>query len=478
VIPLVALLVACGSSTDGELTVHADTSTVTLSLRNPTVDADPMAGVDGWRVEVVADGDVVASDTFGLDEEATIEHVAEYGVIRFQVAGTRGGDVRSYGRSMEVVPTPGVDLLVPVTFLPVNEVFALASPMAAPRSAHAAVLLRDGRVLLAGGRDPAGAGTLSDVELYDVVDGAFAASAATLGTGTADPRAAWTTEEEVLLVGGAEIEAGKTSSLATVYRYGPVDDTLESLSPLVEARRDHCLAQYLPNAILVLGGPGTGATAEELRYQSDKGAWLSTRIDLQGGFTSEAVTGCAADEGGRVLVLGVDGTATGTWDGLSDVPPAEAFVPIRDPGDTPWLRGAVLLFREPGVAWVAGGEDAESGVVRREGWDFRMDDAAFAAGTGLSAPRRGASWSPWMEGGWYAVCCGTSDAEGRNAVPSLELVNPATGADGPVMDLDRERLDGRITALPDGSLLVTGGFDARTPAAAATAAIAVPYLGE
>ena len=105
-----------------------------------------------------------------------------------------------------------------------------------------------------------------------------------------------------------------------------------------------------------------------------------------------------------------------------------------------------------------------------------MDSASFVESTALATPSQGASWTAWIDDGWIAVAGGYSDINGLNPVNKVELLNPSTGEKGPTADLDRARPGLGINTLPDGSLLISGGFEMGSTPDTVSAAIMVPYI--
>jgi len=469
--------VACAPTDDGnDIVLSGDNATITLGLRNPTVDADPTVGIDTLQVDVVVDGEIVVTDTFDWpDGSATIEGIEEYGVVRFQVAGTDGSTVRSLGRSAPVVLGPGEDLWVPITFLPVNRVFALTTTMTEQRSKHAVVPLPDGRVLLAGGIDANRRSSLDSLETFDPVELVFSAPSAYFDESVASPAVAWTGDDQVLFLGGAHTR-NETTSSSGVWRYDPVAEALESVATLASARRNHCAAQFLPNSILILGGPDTGTSGDILRYYTDTASWTSTPVALHGGLSSEDTQTCGVAGDGTIFVAGISPDTTGILDPFSGQGVGDTFESITPGAAGTFVSHPLLVPLDDVTFWLGGGIDLDRSTVTSAGQEFRMEAAGFVSGTPLATPRQGASWAPWIEAGWIVVAGGYADVAGDNAVNKLELLSPATGAKGPTVDLDRARPGCRVATLPDGSLLITGGYDSSTAGDAASAAIMVPYL--
>lgn len=465
-----------GSSPDTDIIIGVDKHSVTLSLRNPTLEADPTEGVSSMRIDVVIDGEVMASESFDYPGgTAELSGIQEYGVVRFHVAGTDGSSVRSFGRSAEVVLEPAEDAWVPITFLPVNRVFPLAADLVEQRSDHRAITLPDGHVLLLGGHDTSRSSSITEVEKYDFYEGVFSAPGAYLPTGVAGAQTAWTSDAELLIIGGENIQTGP---VADVSIYNPVQDTIESIATLTQPRGAHCAAQYMANGIVILGGVGTGTSADVLRYYTDQSSWISTSSAIQNGGSSEEVTACAAADDGQVFVQGSDLASTGTLDPFTGVGVGDGFDPIASSAAGTYVQGAALVQVEPNAFWLGGGVDLERDSVTSEGQEFRMDSASFVDGTALATPSQGAAWTWWSDDGWIAIAGGYSDVAGLNPVNKVELLNPATGEKGPTADLDRARPGLALSTLPDRSLLITGGYERGSGAGTPGAAIMVPYIDD
>ncbi len=474
-LPLLLALPACAPITDGgdDVIIAVDNATITLSLRNPTVDADPIEGVSSMRIDVVVDGQVLRSESFDYPgDPPELSGIAEYGVVRFEVAGTDGSSVRSYGRSAQVVLEPDEDLWVPITFLPVNRVFAMTENMGQPRSEHDAIPLPDGRVLMLGGHNPTRSASYQDIETYDFYEGVFSSPGAVTDVGVAGVQWAWTTESQLLFFGGQDAVTGPQDG---VWLYDPIQDTISRIAHLIQARSGHCSAQYIDNSIVILGGAGTSNQGDLLRFYTDDSSWLSTSVGFGNGMTSEGTTGCGVAEEGKIFVQGDSQSTTGVLDPFSGTGIGEGFEPISASAAGTYVRDAIILNIEPSVFWIGGGVDIEGNIVTSEGQEFRLDSAGFVTGTPLATPRQGASWSPWIEEGWIAVACGYADVSSRTSVNKVELLAPGSGEKGPTVDLDRSRPGCAVTTLHDGALLISGGFELGTKTTD-TAAIMVPYI--
>jgi hypothetical protein len=461
-------------------TSDPDDSTVTLALRNPTT-SDPLRNVTTFRLEMLAHEEVVVSHDFeDLSVPPEMGDISEYGVVRFQIAGIGGGEVLSYGRSAEVVLEPGENLLVPITFLPVNEVLPLEAGMTRARSGHAALGLLDGRVLLAGGHNPGRTSSHTDMEVFDPFNESFQPLGSFLPEGVGDARVLRLDNGEALFFAGRIATGRGYLGENSVGLFDPSTETYTEVTTLSMARDNPCVGQYLPRAFLVLGGSGTSAYADIVRRADSGDTWSDMQVTLRGGLRSEDVTGCLADADNRVFIQGVDAESTGIWDpaeGISN--PGEAFTAITPStaGDARYVRNALVHRKSPGVIWIAGGVDTSSSQVVSGARDFRMASMSFVNSLALKRGRNRPSWDTWIDGDWLVVGCGFSDAAESQGETLIEFVDPVAGERGPEAYLDRDRAGCQVNTLLDGSVLVTGGFSGSTSTSAATAAIMVPYFG-
>jgi hypothetical protein len=109
-----------------------------------------------------------------------------------------------------------------------------------------------------------------------------------------------------------------------------------------------------------------------------------------------------------------------------------------------------------------GGAALADGSPSAESWIYDLQERSFATGPGLSLPRidgQIVTWSgpssAWE--GWAALGCGYADLDRDGSPATVEIFNPSTGENGPLVELDRDREGCALSPLPDGSLLVSGG---------------------
>ena len=370
------LLLACNKDPVIEV-IPGVTSDLEISLVNPTEcgACDPFRGVDTLKVEVTVGEDEVASDSFTWPDEAvTLPDVSAFGVIRVQLLGLEDGRVVSAGRTPEIVLMPGESQSVPMMFLPANTVLPLAASMLTARSRHTSFNRRDGSVVLVGGQDAFGERALGTSEIWSL-DAGFVDNGSTGAGAAADMMVSRLSTGDVFLTGGYATLDGKEVAADGSTVWNETDGVFEAAGSLSAGRRDGCFALFEDRKGLAIGG---GPDNADYLKPNDSGAWEFTElgmVDLE----ETAVSGCAALGDGDLFVQGTDATGTGLWDGGSKQP-SQAFVPIvpGTAGEYRYVTGAAILSPSPGVAWILGGEDAETGQVLADGRAFSADEIGRA----------------------------------------------------------------------------------------------------
>ncbi len=274
--------------------------------------------------------------------------------------------------------------------------------MSAGRSAHTATLLRDGRVLVAGGFLEKG--SANGAEAYDPVAGRFRALPPML-TMRHSHTATLLPNGRVLLAGGY---GEGTSTLASAELFDPETNTFAPTGPLLAARADH-VAVLLPGGkVLIASGLGPGWTflASAELYDPATGRFSPTGPM---GDARESHVGVLLQDG-RVLVTGGHSGPRGN---LTLHASAEVYEP------------AVGLFRRVGAM-----------RIRRH-----KHDAAL------------------LPNGRVLVTGGADERDERGVYRSTEFFDPTTGtfSEGPSMTLGRYKHAGTSVLLPTGVVLVAGG---------------------
>lgn len=177
-----------------------------------------------------------------------------------------------------------------------------AGELATARSDHSAAVLRDGRVLVAGGGS-VNAGRLNSVELYDPRTGGWT-SGGEMEAARVGLSATLLTSGKVLVVGGSGGTDG-SRPLATAELYDPKRESWSLAAPLFANRSGHAVALLADGRVLVTGGvdPATGtivATAEQ--YDEVANTWLT--IPMTGPRAGASLT--ALRDGSALLIGGQD----------------------------------------------------------------------------------------------------------------------------------------------------------------------------
>jgi hypothetical protein len=186
---------------------------------------------------------------------------------------------------------------------PATATFTATGAMTAPRGMAAAARLPDGRVLVAGGCTACQTGKYefnATADIYDPATGAFTAGPSE--TGRMLPSATTLQDGRVLLVGGLS----GTEALTTVELFDPAAWTLTALASTTDPRALHAATLLADGRVLITGGmkPVTGgngvplATAEVFDPASGTFAPTGTMTTARAAHTATLL------DDGRVLIAG------------------------------------------------------------------------------------------------------------------------------------------------------------------------------
>lgn len=470
---LLFLLSAC---TGGPVVVQPE-GTIVLDLVNPTP-ADAWDGVDELTIELHVEGQIVAAQTFAVDEAAELPGLDHFGTGRFHVAGTSGGNVVSYGRSPELLLAPDLDLNVAITFLPVNQVLPIVDEMAEPRSVHGAMLLPDNRVLLLGGINPNRDASYDDIEIYDPAQGIFQPTGTYLPLPLYDMHLSESTEKEIWLSGGRAVLGEGPKVQPVFFGYDPISGQIDMEADMNFARAGHCFTEFRKGFGVAMGGNRDTPAVDYLRPAPDTGEWQWSEVVVSD-MDQTAITDCVALPTGEVFVQGLSEESTGLFDFSEDAAAAnpnisDAFYPVQS-GSYALLQGAMLIPVSDEQVWVGGGRTASGPDTT--GRIFDVPTKSFVGGVDPSRARVDGDWAPWIEEGWYALGCGSPDEDDTRSQTTIELINLTGGERYPYVEGDRARPGCRLTVQADGAILLTGGFEAGGETEAG-AAVYVPYNPE
>ena len=324
--------------------------------------------------------------------------------------------------------------------------------MHAARSGQTATMLRDGKVLVAGG------GTAS-AELYNPATRTFSATGR-MPVAVADATATLLTNGKVLVAGGVR----RGHQVASAELYDPTTGTWSATGAMKVARSWHTATLLRGGQVLVAGGgcnggflacnPDTTLTAlssAEL-YNPATGKWRFTG-DMGTGREYQTATLLPSDD---VLVAG--GLNNCDEGGCADIRTAELY----HPGTGKWTTtGSMHAVREhhtatllpDGDVLVAGGLNQDSFLGNPGGNSTDAEIYHPATGqwsrTASMATRHAGQTATLLRNGWVLIAGGgTSVAEIYEPQPGI-WVTPGAMA--------TVRTHQTATLLPNGHVLVTGG---------------------
>ena len=314
-----------------------------------------------------------------------------------------------------------------------------------------ATLLRDGRVLIAGGQDEDLA-AIADAETYDPATGTFTPT----GPMTS-PRYGHTAtllaDGRVLIRWGRirHHDPGRGSQFAmtdTAELFDPATREFTATGPMPGPRLGHTATSLADGQVLVIGGrdnKGVVLRSAEL-YDPTTGTFQATG-KLRVARSGQTAT-VLAD--GRVLVVGGDDRYTAE---LYDPAPGT----FRRTGK-PRAAGTATLLRD-GRVLIAGSVDPSLGSLRSA--ELYDPDTGHFARAGRMVSARAAHAAILLPDG-QVLLVGGYDESGYY-LASAELFDPATGrfgSNGPVPSLmTAARSWHTATSLPDGRVLMVAGDD-------------------
>ncbi len=306
-----------------------------------------------------------------------------------------------------------------------------AAPLFASRYHHAATMLLDGRILVAGGIGEGGE-TLASAEIFDPESGRWE-STGSLSKERSRFTATLLPSGKVLVVGGRANDDLNTAEL-----YDPVQGTWSDAGSVGEPRRRHTATLLASGEVLVVGGYGDGQYRSTVMLYSpaDGGSWqpLASLAEPRREHTATLLAS------GKVLVGGGRGS-------LGAKSSFELFDPAHP--ENGWERfehqpararhSATLL--PSGNVLVGGGEGEETSV---EVYDPGTGGWSSLTSTSLSYAGHTATLLP----------SGNVLLAGKMGT---ELYDPAGSS--VEVPLELPRTNHTATLLPSGDLLVVGGED-------------------
>jgi N-acetylneuraminic acid mutarotase len=349
------------------------------------------------------------------------------------------GRVLVVGGDAGVPGTASIPVATAEIYDPVSMQWAFVNPLPAPRFGHAATLLNDGRVLVAGGTDATGA-ILASVEIFNPVTQTWTAGAS-LNTARKSPDTTLLADGRVLVSGGANANG----RLASAEVYDPVADSWSSAGTMNVARELHSATLMRNGQVLVVGGEASSPAVTPIaeRYDPTANTWTPT------GALQYGVTGLSA----VVLVSGkvlMSGSYAEIYDPVADS--WQFSVPIPTTGLPPEQTGSdgtTAILMADGRVFVGG--QIYDPVAQT--WNYPGTSVPTASGATTTALQNGQAL---VVGGvnWGT----TAEADYYSSTPSAMVFDPASGAQTPLGSAAHAGYNAASSVLTDGRVLVTGGI--------------------
>lgn len=344
------------------------------------------------------------------------------------------------------------------------------SSLTTPRYNHTATLLRDGTVLVVGGRgafdvakpsvESIKASYLNRVERY--IDGMWR-DAASLTTGRQYHTSTLLADGRVLVVGGEYLVAldlgtgvGQFESLASSELFDPIAGTWTPAGSLVQGRYHHRATLLVDGRVLVTGGSthSVSRLAEAEIYDPISNTWTQV-APLQ---VARTLHQAVPLRDGGVLVMGGIGqtyeasterydSATGTWS-------------LTESMDTGRIEFAAEIMPD-GTVLVAGGYRVSDGTVRFLDSVERYDpEASTWSIVGTMMTPRSNHAVVVLPTGEVIVTGGRNGLGFGKPLQEAEYFEPGTQVWRPVSPMEQVRYLHTATLLGNGNILVVGGANA------------------
>ena len=328
---------------------------------------------------------------------------------------------------------------------PATGSWSVTGSLATARYSHTATLLSNGKLLVAGGFN----GYLANAELYDPATGIWTVTGS-LTIGRAYHTATLLPNGKLIVTGGNS----SSGSVASAELYNSATGTWTTTGSLATARLLHT-ATLLPNGkLLVVGGNGSGYLASAELYDPATGTWAASGplAAVRGYHTAtllpngKLLVAAGLGSGGNLASAELYDSATGTWAAAGNLAHAHS--------------GCTATLLPTGKVLVAGGYDGSDGGYGNEGYLARAELYNPATGTwtataSLATGRQYHSATLLPNG--KLLVAGGYNLDFSGSLATAELYDPATGSWTATGSLASAHHAHTATLLPNGKVLVAGG---------------------
>ena len=243
---------------------------------------------------------------------------------------------------------------------PTTGAWTATAPMRDGRLSPTLTPLPNGRVLAAGGTGADGR-SLSSAEVYDRRSASWTAVPTGMLTARSDAAAVALNDGRVLITGGVDVAGADPSVLASAELFDPVADVFTRTGDMGQARQDLSATRLADGRVLAAGGAtATASLATAEIFDPARGDWTPTHPMAH----SRRLQAATLLPNGMVLVSGGESLQAGSRTALVS---AEVFDPDKQgwtsaaPMHCPRSAPAQVTLRD-GRALVAGGDAAFPGT--------------------------------------------------------------------------------------------------------------------
>jgi len=329
--------------------------------------------------------------------------------------------------------------------------WAPTASLPAPRRDHTGTLLANGKVLIVGG-------TSSGALLYDPVTGTFASTGAPVYEPGQGFTATLLLNGRVLIVGGA----GSAANQQRAQIYNPVTATFSWTTGQPTYIHSWPSATLLADGtVLIAGGEDVMAGPKSTNLAEIYNPATDSFTGTTGTLNVDRVQPRATLlPNGKVLIAGGDKTTT---PGYAE---ALASTELYDPASQSFSLGPDMLVARthPLATLLPNGEVLIGGDLYSAAADLYDPATSTITATGSMTIPRDSATATLLPSGQVLVAGGaTNGTAGSVDVSSAELYDPSTGAFRLTASMSAARQEHSATLLPDGRVLVAGGWCFSTP---------------